>query len=107
MSRDRKIRYSIRFDNFATGIAWSRKDMGTPSYANLVKVHAHYNASLKPGGCNDHLNLKSTGGAVLVDHQPKPPRVIATFGGSKPVGPVGGWTSHNNLLKDGAWRPNR
>jgi hypothetical protein len=84
MSRDRRIRFTIKFDNMAGAIEWKRPEMGAPNAANLAKVAAVYDASLQPGGCNDYINLTSFGGAILIDTDaPIGERVIASYHASE------------------------
>jgi hypothetical protein len=56
-------------------IHWKRKEYGSPCEANLAEVVARYNASMLPGGCNDHLSasivhaelVRVAGGEVLAE----------------------------------------
>lgn len=80
MGKSRTPRYVVEFDHMTGAVEWNRKYMGAPNAANLEKMVAHYNASLRPGGANDHLELESFGAAVLIDQKaPADSRVIATL----------------------------
>ena len=49
--------------------AWNSKGAGKPTIENLIKFREMYHASLKAGGCNDHIGISGMIGNVRIIHQ--------------------------------------
>lgn len=53
---------------------------GTPNAAKLAQYVRDYNASLQPGGCNEHLGIESRAtAAAIYDHSTTPKTQVATY----------------------------
>ena len=67
-------------------MAWRVKDAGKPSEANLRKMIDQYNASLEPGGANDHLaglfgkDRMTAAGGLIRRNQGRGSEVLARYG---------------------------
>jgi len=86
MGKSRTVRYAVAATIEGPGVLtgpleYPVKHCGKPSTEGLAKFVEHHNASLRPGGCNEHLGPASTiTVAALYDHKGVDgPTLVATW----------------------------
>lgn len=58
-----------RKSNWLVFSSWNSKQAGKPSVENLIKFREKYNASLKKGGCNEHIGIAGMVGNLRIVDQ--------------------------------------